>query len=455
MKKTIIAITAIVLVGVAALVLTRTDGTGYGAPQDRVGRRSGTRILLVGIDGLDWERVNRMADDGLMPNFARLREEGASGILSSIPPFISPTVWTSIATGKTEEKHGIEGFIVNTPEPGTTAPTTSNMRKVKAIWQILSAAERAVGVIGWLVTYPADPVNGYLVSSHATIALSTDASDRAPNQTDDWLSAGVYPEDIWQEVTENVYNEVDVPESVLESFIDSDIEVARREQEVRTASLARFYASDMTSLNLVRHFDRKMPADFTAVYFRGCDMASHFFWRFMEPETWRRELSEDAIAAFSPVVERYHAFADSLLGEVMKLADENTVVMVCSDHGFAGHRGYEGFDGDVAVGVQMHRMQGIIFMSGPGIEPGETIEGATVLDVAPTVLALLGLPVPRDMDGRPLTGAWQRDHLAGNPVQYVDTYEIEGASEGGDSEPVQSPVDEEIKEMLRSLGYID
>jgi predicted AlkP superfamily phosphohydrolase/phosphomutase len=364
-------------------------------------------------------------------------------------------VWTSIATGKTEEKHGIEGFMVNTPEPGNTAPTTSNMRKVKAIWQILSAADRKVGVTGWLVTYPADPVNGYLISSHATIALSTRSSARPPNQTDEWLSKGVYPEDIWQEVTENAYNEDDVPESAVELFIESDIEIARREEELRTAGLARFYASDMTSLNLVRHFDRTMPADFTAVYFRGCDMASHFFWRFMEPETWRRELSPDAIAAFAPVVERYYAFADSLLGEAMKLADENTAVMVCSDHGFAGHTGYEGFDGDVAVGTQMHRKQGIIFMSGPGMAAGRTIEGATVLDVAPTILALFGLPVPRDMDGRPLTEAWHPDFLAGNPIDYIDTYEIDAASEGGGTEPVQSPVDEEIKEMLRSLGYID
>jgi arylsulfatase A-like enzyme len=154
-------------------------------------------------------------------------------------------------------------------------------------------------------------------------------------------------------------------------------------------------------------------------------------------------------------VERYHVFADSLLGEVMKLADENTVVMVCSDHGFAGHRGYEGFDGDVAVGVQMHRASGIVFMSGPGIEAGKTIQGATVYDIAPTVLALFGLPVAQDMDGRPLTEAWQPDLLARSPITYIDTYEVEGADDGGDSEPVQSPVDEEIKEMLRSLGYID
>ncbi|MBN2564381.1 MAG: alkaline phosphatase family protein, partial [Candidatus Eisenbacteria bacterium] len=284
MKRRALIITAAAVLAVAAGVVVTRD---HGAEADHQAVEV-PRILLVGIDGLDWERVNRLIDEGRMPNLAAMKREGASGVLSSIYPFVSPTIWTSIATGKTQEKHGIDGFIVNTQEAGTSAPTTSNMRKVKAVWQILSAAGRKVGVIAWLVTYPADPVNGYLVSSHATIALSSKASGRAPNQTDEWLSRGVYPDGIWQEVADNVCHEEDVSDSVIRLFINADVQVARREEAVRTASLGRFFATDMTSLSLARHFNESMPADFTAVYFRGCDMTSHFFWRFMEPETWRR-----------------------------------------------------------------------------------------------------------------------------------------------------------------------
>ena len=451
MRRTI-AILAVVLVVVAAGVVFHVRRPG---PADDVRTpEAPSRILVVGIDGLDWSRVNRLADEGRLPNVARMRSEGSSGILHSIRPFVSPTIWTCIATGKTEEKHGISGFLVNTPNSAYASPTTSNMRRVKAIWQILSAAERSVGVIGWLVTYPADVVNGYLISSHVTLALSAKREARAPNQTDDWLSEGIYPKSLWPEVADNVYNEEDVGDSIIESFIASSVDRARQEEKVRTSSLAKFYAADMTSLTLSRHFFESRPADFNAVYFRGSDMTSHFFWRFMEPESWKKELSAEAVETFSPVVERYYAFADSLLGEMLELVDDDTVVVLLSDHGFAGHRGYRGFEGDVAVGIEMHREDGIIFVSGPGINRGGSIAGASVLDVTPTVLALAGLPVARDMDGRPLTEIMSSTFLERYPVVYIDSYEV-GDAPGGDLTPIESPVDDEIKEMLRSLGYID
>jgi len=446
-----IAILAVALVVAAAVVFyVRTPG-----PADDVRIPAApSRILIVGIDGLDWSRVNRLADEGRMPNVARMRSEGSSGILHSIRPFVSPTIWTCIATGKTEEKHGISGFVVNIPNSADASPTTSNMRKVKAVWQILSAAERSVGVIGWLVTYPADVVNGYLISSHVTLALSAKREARAPNQTDDWLSEGIYPKSLWSEVADNVYHEEDVGDSIIESFIATSVDRARQEENVRTSSLAKFYAADMTSLTLARHFFETRPADLSVVYFRGSDITSHFFWRFMEPESWKKELSAEVIETFSPVVERYYALADSLLGEVLELVDDDTVVVLLSDHGFAGHRGYRGFEGDVAVGIEMHREDGIIFISGPGIKRGGSIAGASVLDATPTVLALAGLPVARDMDGRPLTEAMSRTFLERHPVIHIDSYEV-GDAPDGDLTPIESPVDDEIKEMLRSLGYID
>jgi predicted AlkP superfamily phosphohydrolase/phosphomutase len=446
----IIAVVVLAVVAGAIALRTITGGPSSTPPTSA----APARILVVGIDGLDWTRVNRLADEGRMPNVARMRAEGSSGMLHSIHPFVSPTVWTSIATGKTQEKHGIDGFLVNTPNPSDADLSTSNMRKARAIWQILSAAERTVGVIGWLVTYPADVVNGYLVSSHVTLALSGKQDKRAPNQTDEWLAEGVHPKEIWDEVAANVYHQEDVSDDVIESFVSTSVERAMSEEEIRTSSLATFYAGDMTSLTLARHLFETRPTDFSAVYFRGCDMASHFFWRFMEPQSWKREISPEAVETFSPVVERYHAFADSLLGEVLDLVDEETVVLLISDHGFAGHRGYRGFEGDVAIGVQMHREDGILFAMGPGVERGVTVEGASVLDITPTVLALAGLPVARDMDGRPLTEMMSDGFVSEHPVVYIDTYEVAGES-GGDESPVESPVDDEIKEMLRSLGYIN
>jgi arylsulfatase A-like enzyme len=159
------------------------------------------------------------------------------------------------------------------------------------------------------------------------------------------------------------------------------------------------------------------------------------------------------IETFAPVIDRYYEMADEMIGRLLEFRDERTIVILLSDHGFAGHRGYPGFDGTVAMGTNMHREQGTIVLSGPNIVSGARIEGASVLDVAPTVLALSGLPVGRDMDGKPLVAAIDDAFLARRPVAYVDTYETAG--EEGDAEPVTSPIDDEVKEMLRSLGYID
>jgi arylsulfatase A-like enzyme len=93
-------------------------------------------------------------------------------------------------------------------------------------------------------------------------------------------------------------------------------------------------------------------------------------------------------------------------------------------------------------------------MMGPHVVKGGSISGATVLDVTPTILAMFGLPVARDMDGRPIPGG-----LESGLVKRIEretrlqTYESARA-EGQSEEPLRSPVDEELRERLRSLGYI-
>jgi len=96
----------------------------------------------------------------------------------------------------------------------------------------------------------------------------------------------------------------------------------------------------------------------------------------------------------------------------------------------------------------------VFVAAGPGIRSGAQVTDASVLDVAPTVLALFGEPVGRDMDGFVLTGVIDEERLSDEPVAYVETYEKENGRPARE-EPVESPMDEEIKEELRSLGYIE
>lgn len=411
------------------------------------------KFLLIGIDGLDWERVSRLVGEGRMPNTERLVAGGASGMLRSLHPYRSPSIWTTIATGKTEERHGISGFMAYGAAARDQMLVSSNMRKAKAIWQILSAADRTVGIVGWLVTYPADPVNGYMISSLSVLQLARRPAGEVPEAEFEDLRKGVYPPELWDDVARFRQTEDDVPSEELTPLLGTTAYLGEAEAKERMHHLARFRAADLTSWGMADHLFTTTSVDFAAVYFRGNDIVSHFFWRYMEPDTWKERPSDEMIETFAPVIDRYYEMADETIGRLLGLRDDDTIVILLSDHGFAGHRGYPGFEGDVAIGTNMHREQGTIVLNGPNIVAGKEIEGASVLDVTPTVLALSGLPVGRDMDGKPLVAAIDQAFLARHPVAYVDTYETGAAS--GDADPVASPIDEEVKEMLRSLGYIN
>lgn len=102
-----------------------------------------------------------------------------------------------------------------------------------------------------------------------------------------------------------------------------------------------------------------------------------------------------------------------------------------------------------------HRLNGILLMKGPGIRRGIYLKNANIMDLAPTILHVLGLPVPTDMDGRVLDEALTASHLRSNPIRYA-----EEAKDGTqllltkEAEVYSSEDEEEIKSRLRGLGYI-
>lgn len=109
---------------------------------------------MLGFDGLDPATVDLLLSEGKLPHFARLRQEGAYGRLRSFRPMLSPILWTTIATGRTPDQHGIGHFTGRDRADGEEEPVTSDLRRTRAIWNLFSQAERSVGVLGWWATYP-------------------------------------------------------------------------------------------------------------------------------------------------------------------------------------------------------------------------------------------------------------------------------------------------------------
>jgi predicted AlkP superfamily phosphohydrolase/phosphomutase len=441
---------------ILALLVTQGCDSGSGTTSENTGEHpesGGPRVVLIGVDGLDWGRVDSMIDAGRLPNIALLRQRGASGVLRSIPPFRSPSIWTSMATGKTEEKHGISGFLVGQGQTKEATPTSGNMRRVRAFWEIMSAAGRSVGVVAWLVTWPAEPVDGYMVSPNINRLLSWRAESTDTSEADERLAMAVYPARFADAVASCQVLAEDIPRERTTRLLASTEYLARDDVALEFSNLVGTYASDLTTLAIADTLRKLVPTRVRAIYLRGLDINCHAMWRYMDPSSWPQGNPPEMERTFSSVVEEYYAVADSMVGSIIDAEGDDAIFIVCSDHGFAGHRGYPGFEGDVAVGIDMHREDGLIIMAGPGIREGGSISGASVLDVAPTLLATVGLPAARDMDGRALLEAFDDDFLADHPAAMIDTYET-GEREVAD-EAVESPVDDEIKEMLRSLGYIN
>ena len=123
-----------------------------------------TKVLFIGLDGATWNIMSPLVIEGRLPNIKRLIDKGSFGNLESFYPLTSEVIWTSIATGKSPDKHNIKDRLVEDPETKELVPVTSNLRNAKAIWNILSGYKKKVGIIAYLCTWPPENINGIMVS---------------------------------------------------------------------------------------------------------------------------------------------------------------------------------------------------------------------------------------------------------------------------------------------------
>src|SRR5688572_19030104 len=122
------------------------------------------RVIVVGLDGADWQLLDAYVAKGAMPELGRLSREGRTGILHSLVPPLSPLVWTTIATGRSPLEHRILDFTRFHPTTGQREPITSDERRVKAVWEMAGDSGRDVAVFGLWATHPAEAVKGLMVS---------------------------------------------------------------------------------------------------------------------------------------------------------------------------------------------------------------------------------------------------------------------------------------------------
>ncbi len=419
-------------------------------------KRLARRVLILGWDAADWKIIRPLLERGEMPVLNHLIEHGVSGNLATLFPVISPILWNSIATGKRADKHGILGFIEPTPDGTGARPVSSTSRRAKALWNILSQQGMRSGTINWFASYPAEPVTGEVFTNRFPHALQATPEDYPPLD-----ARAVHPPDL-RELAEGfrVHPRDISPAQMLPFFPDG---VPTDPQDPRLGMLARLLAECATVQNAAACLAAGDDWDLLSVYYETIDHAGHGFMEYFPPAM--AHVSPEDAAAFGYVVKGVYRFHDMLLGRMLEIAGPETTVLLVSDHGFHSDdlrppvprhfRDPRDKFGHEMNPVAWHRQQGIFVAAGPGIKRDELIHGAGLLDIAPTVLALLGLPVADDMDGRALTQIFSEPVELDRITSYEPPHPQDGMPRGLSAEESDPFAARQAMEQLAALGYIE
>jgi predicted AlkP superfamily phosphohydrolase/phosphomutase/tetratricopeptide (TPR) repeat protein len=403
------------------------------------------KVLLIGWDAADWEHINPILEEGLMPTLDSFINRGVMGNLATLQPILSPMLWNSVATGKFADKHGIHGFIEPDPVNGGARPYTSTSRKCKALWNILTQEGLKSNVIGWWASHPAEPINGTIVTN-AFGGVRFDPEK-------DWIfpKGAIHPAERGTELARFKVFPNELTEAHILPFIPDAAKIDQKKDR-RLSSFAKILSDNASIHAVATALMESEPWDFTAVYYDGIDHFSHAFMAYNPPKlAW---VSDEDYAIYKDVVKGAYRFHDMMLERLLDLAGPETTVILCSDHGFeSGSQRPRGTPREPAGPAAWHRQYGIFVMAGQGIRRDERIYGASLIDIAPTVLTLFDLPIGQDMDGRPLLEAFE-EMPATKTIPSWEQVEGESGMHSGEQQldPAQA---NELMQQFAALGYIE
>ncbi len=400
----------------------------------------GPPVALLGFDGVDPDMLDKLIDAGELPNLAEFVRDGTSSRLGTISDANSAVIWASIYTGEAPRRHGVHDFYrIRFPGSGAglfpvhrtsfkelidqvaRAPVISrrfvNRLDLASppIWEIADRAGLPTVVVdGYFYSFPAQEMlepSSRMLGYGLNDAL---AASGGAGATLDWFA-----------------QPPDVPQEVL------DAAAGRPDLDWQHRAV----------LTLLEHRAGQglPPPRFLNLNTHEPDTVSHQRWRWAEPELFPF-VSRAGIEEHGEAVADVYRWIDGLVGELRQALGPETVFVIVSDHGQSPtfvHRLYT---------QHRHGPDGVLLLYGPGIRRGHRLESSHVFDVFPTVLALLGLPVPEDAEGRVLEGAFETppDPASARRVAtYGDAWQPVDTVGGTDVERTRQEI-----ERLKAMGYL-
>ncbi len=268
------------------------------------------KVIVLGMDGITFDIAEQWIEEGKLPNFKRIIDEGTSGRLISTIPFVSPVAWTSAITGVNPGKHSIFSFVRGVTfekGEGISHLNLSTDRKAKAIWQIIGESEKRSILINIPQTSPPEEINGVMFSGepHAdsdhpqgiseNLTYPPGVKSRFPNYRVD--PSGV---------------EYDASEP--KKFLSDRFDIARRREKVLFELMQR------------------EDWDLTWVVFTITDIIQHYYWKYMD--STHVLFDKEEAKEYGDAIFRVYQMMDETIGKTLKVMDENTTLIIMSDHGF-------------------------------------------------------------------------------------------------------------------------
>ncbi len=417
--------------GVARTLGARPLGPALGSPELAEGA---PRIRLILLDGASLDYLWPRVTDGRFPNFGRILDAGAAIDLATLRPTQAEPVWAAVATGRYPPGNGLRSAATYRVRAGG-APVdllpdgcfahglvefgfveaeshTSADWRARPLWGIVGDYGLSVGIVRWPVTYPAPAVRGFLVTDRFHLVGDS------PIPPD--VEQAVYPTDLLP-LARRVY--AAEAQRDLRDILPTHaplVPVADEPPGARPERWDRMYGE--VAEQALGRFDVSL----LAVRYQGLDTTGHSYLRYAEPRAFG-DVSEAERAEFGQVLDRYYAFIDGQVGRAMAELGPDDLLLVVSGFGMQpvtpGKRLLARLLGGPDLsGTHEEAPDGFLLAYGSHVVTGKLARGS-VVDVTPTVLYYLGLPVGRDMDGFARTDLFTRAFTADRPITFIPSHQ--------------------------------
>ena len=378
--------------------------------------RDTARIVVLLLDGASLEYVWPRVAAARLPNFGRVLDNGASMDLATVRPTQPDPVWAAVATGMYPAKNGVRSaasYFAPGDRRGVDLlpshcfshvlvrlgvvrdqPNTSAALRARPLWTILSDYGISAGIVRWPLTYPAQPLAGFMVTDrfHQLIGSMFEFDGRA-----------AYPDAMVARAREAFG-------ATGAAGADAVAAAARRDEA---------YARAARELRAAR------PVEVEAVRYQALDAASHVYLRYAQPGGFG-DVSEADRVRFGPLLDRYYEYIDSEIGAAIERLAAGDLLLVVSGFGMepvgpVKHAAARVLRDPDVSGTHENGPDGFLLAYGSTVMPGRKQRGA-IVDVTPTILYFLGLPVGRDMDGFARADLFNEPFTAERPITFIPSH---------------------------------